>query len=105
MISSIADVLRVFNFEILSFDETLLIHRRLIKDFGGETGVLSQEAIENCVALPMLGFFGVAASSTLWTKAAKHLQCIATWYPFIDGNEMWYAIEGRRNYQNQFSCG
>lgn len=30
----------------------------MIEAFGGEDGILSEEALENCVALPMMAIFG-----------------------------------------------
>ena len=71
----------------LTYDEILKIHSRMIKEFGGEDGLLSEGGIENCVALPMLAIFGTEATPTLWSKAAILLHCIATRHPFVDGNK------------------
>lgn len=71
----------------LTFDEIIIIHSRMIEAFGGETGILSEEALENCVALPMMFIFGTETSPSLWSKAATLLHCIAIRHPFIDGNK------------------
>jgi len=71
----------------LTFDEILQIHRRMIEVFDGEDGILSEESLENCVALPMMAIFGTETSSSLWSKAATLLHCTANRHPFIDGNK------------------
>ena len=79
----------------LTFDEILQIHRRMIEVFGGEDGILSEEALENCVALPMMVIFGTETSTSLWSKAATMLHCLANRHPFIDGNKRtaWTATK------------
>ena len=71
----------------LTFNEILSIHNRMIKLFGGEGGILSEESLENCVALPMMSIFGTELSPSLWAKAATLLLCITVRHPFIDGNK------------------
>jgi death-on-curing protein len=71
----------------LTFNEILSIHNRMIKLFGGEGGILSEESLENCVALPMMSIFGTEPSPSLWAKAATLLHCITVRHPFIDGNK------------------
>lgn len=71
----------------LTFDEIVRIHSRMILVFGGEKGIVSEGAIENCVALPMLAVYEIETSPSLWTKAAVLLHCIATRHPFVDGNK------------------
>ncbi len=80
---------------LLTYDEILKIHSRMIKEFGGEDGILSEGAIENCIALPMLAIFGTETTPTLWSKAAMLLHCIATRHPFVDGNKRtaWTAAK------------
>ncbi|TFG03521.1 type II toxin-antitoxin system death-on-curing family toxin [Candidatus Thorarchaeota archaeon] len=79
----------------LTFDEVLAIHDRMIGVFGGEDGILSEGALENCVALPMMSVFGVETSQSLWAKAAELLYCIVTRHPFVDGNKRtgWAAAK------------
>ena len=79
----------------LTFDEIMRIHNRMIEVFGGEDGILSEEALENCVALPMMSIFGTETSPSIWSKAATLLHCIATRHPFVDGNKRtaWTAAK------------
>ncbi len=79
----------------LIFDEIMGIHNRMIEVFGGEDGILSEEALENCVALPMMSIFGTETSPSIWSKAATLLHCIATRHPFVDGNKRtaWTAAK------------
>ncbi|NWF96915.1 MAG: type II toxin-antitoxin system death-on-curing family toxin [Candidatus Thorarchaeota archaeon] len=79
----------------LTFDEIVVIHGRLIDAFGGEGVILSEEALENCVALPMMAVFGRETSSSLWLKAATLLHAIVTRHPFVDGNKRtaWTAAK------------
>lgn len=67
----------------------------MIQVFGGEEGILSEEALENCVALPMMSVFGTETSKSLWSKTATLLHCIANRHPFVDGNKRtaWTAAK------------
>ncbi len=62
----------------LTFDEIKDIHNRMIEVFGGEEGILSEEALEDCVALPMMSIFGTETSPSIWSKAATPLYCCKT---------------------------
>jgi len=79
----------------LTFDEIMRIHNRMIEVFGGEDGILFEESLENCVALPMMSIFGTETSPSIWSKAATLLHCIATRHPFVDGNKRtaWTAAK------------
>jgi len=67
----------------------------MIEVFGGEDGILFEESLENCVALPMMSIFGTETSPSIWSKAATLLHCIATRHPFVDGNKRtaWTAAK------------
>ena len=71
----------------LSIDDILEIHQTMISLFGGESGLLSEGALENCVAVPMIAVFGIEPNPTLWDKAASLMHCIVTRHPFVDGNK------------------
>ena len=79
----------------ITFDEIVQIHKRMIEVFGGENGIISEDAIENCVALPMLHIFGTETNPTMWLKAATLLLCLANRHPFVDGNKRtaWAATK------------
>ncbi|TXT54070.1 MAG: Death-on-curing protein [Candidatus Thorarchaeota archaeon] len=79
----------------LTYDEILSIHDRLIEFFGGESGVFSVNALENCVSLPMMSVFGTETNPTIWSKAAALLYCILIRHPFVDGNKRtaWTAAK------------
>jgi len=79
----------------LTFDEIMRIHNRMIEVFGGEDGILSEAALENCVALPMMYIFGTETSPSIWSKAAALLHCIVARHPFMDGNKRtaWTAAK------------
>jgi len=67
----------------------------MIEVFGGEGGILSENALENCVALPMMSIFGTETNPSIWSKAATLLLCIANRHPFVDGNKRtsWAAAK------------
>ncbi len=67
----------------------------MIAVFGGESGVLSQEGLENCLALPMMSVYGTETNPSLWEKAASLLHCLVTRHPFVDGNKRtsWAAAK------------
>ncbi|WP_421826438.1 type II toxin-antitoxin system death-on-curing family toxin [Larkinella sp.] len=72
---------------MISTDEVLLIHRRLIEDFGGSDGVRDEGIMLSAIARPYSGFGDTEFYQTPVEKAAAIIESIVKNHPFIDGNK------------------
>lgn len=66
----------------LSLDDTLQIHRYLIRDFGGSPGIRDHGLIESALLRPQTGYY-----SDLIEEAAALWESLAMNHGFIDGNK------------------
>ncbi len=71
----------------LTVEEVLYLHRRLIEDMGGESGLLNPGALESAVAQPAMTAFGQLLHPTLVDQAAAYLFHLTANHPFCDGNK------------------
>lgn len=71
----------------LSVEDILLIHARMIKEFGGMPGIADQGLLESAVAMPAAGFAGELLHKGLPDMAAAYLFHICKNRPFFDGNK------------------
>lgn len=71
----------------LQLSELLLLHRRLIADFGGASGVLDLMAIKSALAQPRMTFDGEDLYQSMAEKAAALCHSLVANHPFVDGNK------------------
>jgi death-on-curing protein len=71
----------------LSVDDVLLVHRRVIEEFGGDPGLRERGLLASAVAMPQSTFGGTDLHSGLAGKAAAYHFHLCSSHPFIDGNE------------------
>jgi len=71
----------------LTLTEVLEIHRRVIEQYGGRTGVHSMAALESSIAQPRMTFGGEDLYPTIIEKASALGFSIISNHPFIDGNK------------------
>lgn len=71
----------------LSVEDVLMIHRRLIEEFGGEPGLRERGLLESAVAMPQAAFGGVDLHVGLPEKAAANFFHLCANHPFVDGNK------------------
>lgn len=71
----------------LSLQEVYDLHRRVIGQSGGSTGVRDAGAAESAVAQPFQTFGGKELYPTLTQKAASLGYFIIQNHPFVDGNK------------------
>jgi death-on-curing protein len=71
----------------LSVDVVLMIHRRVIEDFGGDPGLRDRGLLESAVAMPQSTFGGVDLHVGLPEKAAAYHFHLCANHPFMDGNK------------------
>ncbi len=71
----------------LTLKEALELHRRIIEQSGGSSGVRDFGLLESAVAQPLMTFDRVELYPTLVDKATALCFSIVTNHPFTDGNK------------------
>jgi death-on-curing protein len=90
--------------QYLDFEELLLLHFKVIEDFGGSHGVRDEGRVASVVAAPGQEVFGKVLFPTIHDKAAVYVRSIIADHPFIDGNKRTAVTAagiflGRHGYQ------
>ena len=71
----------------INLSEVFELHRRIIRESGGATGLRDLNGLEAAVAQPRMTFGGSDLYPTLNEKAASLCHSIVHNHPFIDGNK------------------
>ena len=71
----------------LTLNEILQIHRHLIEQSGGSTGIHNVGALESALAQPHMTFGGEDLYPTILEKAAALGFSLIRNHPFVDGNK------------------
>lgn len=71
----------------LTKNELLIIHNKVVKETGENSGILFPGNIDLCIESPQLTIFGTEVHKTLDEKAACLVYEILKLHPFIDGNK------------------
>jgi death-on-curing protein len=71
----------------LSVEDVLVIHSRVIVEFGGDSGLRDRGLLESAVAMPHATFGGKDLHDSLAEKAAAYHFHLCSNHPFVDGNK------------------
>ena len=71
----------------LSVDDVLMIHYRVIEEFGGDSGLRDRGLLESAVAMPQSTFGGADLHAGLAGKAAAYHFHLCANHAFVDGNK------------------
>jgi death-on-curing protein len=71
----------------LSVDDVLVIHSRVIEEFGGDSGLRDRGLLESAVAMPHSTFDGADLHAGLAGKAAAYHFHLCANHAFVDGNK------------------
>jgi death on curing protein len=71
----------------LSVEHVLAIHRRMIDEFGGDSGARDHGLLESAVMMPRVSFGGRFLHKSVAAMAAAYLFHLCKNHPFIDGNK------------------
>jgi death on curing protein len=71
----------------LTIEEVLLLHFKIIEDYGGSHGVRDEGRVQSFCEAPKQQIFGQDQYSTVYEKAAVYLRNIVADHPFVDGNK------------------
>jgi len=75
------------NYKYLTKKNLVKIHNKLIKKYGGSSGILFDSNLDFCVEAPQRVVFGFELHNTLHEKAACLIYEINKLHPFLDGNK------------------
>jgi death-on-curing protein len=73
--------------KLLTGEEVLYLHHRLIEETGGSHGVREVGLLQSAVQAPMSGFGDQEFYPSLFEKAAALMRSIVQNHPFVDGNK------------------
>lgn len=71
----------------LAVDHILAIHRRMIREFGGDPDVRDYGLLESAVMMPAARFAGRFLHKGIVAMAAAYLFHLCKNHPFVDGNK------------------
>ena len=71
----------------LSVEEILILHYKIIEDFGGSHGVRDENRLRSVESAPAQAVFGEEQYVTIFDKAAVYVRSIIGDHPFSDGNK------------------
>jgi death on curing protein len=71
----------------ITLDQVMELHRQIIQQSGGGTGVRDQGALESAIAQPRMTFGGEELYATVVEKAAALGFSLIMNHPFVDGNK------------------
>jgi death-on-curing protein len=73
--------------KLLTGEEVLYLHHRLIEETGGSHGVREVGLLQSAIQAPMSGFGDQEFYPSLFDKAAVLMRSIVQNHPFVDGNK------------------
>jgi death-on-curing protein len=73
--------------QYFSVEELLLLHFKIIQDYGGSHGVRDEGRIKSVVSVPQQDVFNQPQYLSIFEKAAVYLRNIIADHPFVGGNK------------------
>ncbi|MBN2319427.1 MAG: type II toxin-antitoxin system death-on-curing family toxin [Acidobacteria bacterium] len=73
--------------KFLSVESVLLVHRRVIEEFGGDLGLRDRGLLESAVAMPKSSFAGKYLHAGMAEMAAAYHFHLCSNHLFVDGNK------------------
>jgi len=67
--------------------DAITIHRRMVDDFGGDSGLRDRGLLESALAMPKAMFGGDYLHADLPSMAAAYHYHLCANHPFVDGNK------------------
>ncbi len=71
----------------VSVSDAVMIHRRLVEEFGGDSGLRDRGLLESALAMPKAMFGGDYLHVDLPSMAAAYHYHLCANHPFVDGNK------------------
>lgn len=77
----------MLSIRFLSVDDILAIHRRMVVEFGGDSGLRDRGLLESAIAMPRATFAGDFLHQSVPAMAAAYHYHLCSNHPFLDGNK------------------
>ena len=71
----------------VSVGDAIIIHRRMVDEFGGDSGLRDRGLLESALAMPKAMFGGDYLHVDLPSMAAAYHYHLCANHPFVDGNK------------------
>ena len=71
----------------MEYEQVLAIHDEIIRESGGEYGVLFESMLRNCLEKPLTELFGHVIYQDIFEQVAAMMHCIILSNAFVDGNK------------------
>jgi death on curing protein len=71
----------------LDLVDILMIHKRQIERYGGDSGIRNKHLLESAIAQPFASFGGEYLHKDIYEMAAAYLFHLCGNHPFVDGNK------------------
>lgn len=71
----------------VSVGDAIIIHRRMVDEFGGDSGLRDRGLLESAMAMPKAMFGGDYLHVDLPSMAAAYHYHLCANHPFVDGNK------------------
>jgi death-on-curing protein len=72
---------------MMEFEQVLAIHDEIIRESGGEYGVLFESMLQSCLEKPLTELFGYLIYQDIFEKVSAMMHCIILNHVFVDGNK------------------
>jgi death on curing protein len=72
---------------LLTLEQVLKLHQRVIEQSGGSIGIRNQEGLESALAQPRMSYADQELYPTLIEKVAALAFSLINNHPFVDGNK------------------
>lgn len=73
--------------KMLSTQQILLLHKELLREFGGTDGVRDEGLLDSALSAPFATFDGQYLYPSIQAKAAQLGYGLVCNHPFVDGNK------------------
>ena len=73
--------------QLLTLEQVLTLHKRVIEQSGGATGIRNQDGLESALAQPYMSFANQELYPTIIEKVAALGFSLISNHPFVDGNK------------------
>lgn len=73
--------------KVFSLRQVLVLHERMVRKYGGSSGVRDFTMLESALGRPFATFGGRDLYADIFLKAGALIQSIVKNHPFVDGNK------------------
>ena len=76
----------------ISYDEAILLYKRVVQRYGGKEGLINPGGLHSSLNVIKATFRGEELYPTIWQKAGMMLYSLNKNHPFLEGNKRMSAL-------------